>query len=154
MVYLPLGLDAARTLRSGGQPVAGRAFAATPSLCAALELTADDEEADFAALSAAGVAALADPAVRRRLVLAAEVDPTRVQDHGDDVGTVDVAGLGWAQVRSLFADEEAAADAVAAGAAAICGVALTEAFDVWAVVALSDGFDLLWFDPSELDSLG
>lgn len=154
MVYLPLALDAARTLRTDGGPTAGRAFAATPSSIRALGLQPDDEEAGFAALSTAGVAALADPSVRRRLVLAADVDPTQVHDSGDDLGTVEVTGLRWAQVRSLFADEEAAGDAVVAAAAALPGVEPAEAFDLPAVVALTDGFDLLWFDPSELDVLG
>jgi hypothetical protein len=64
-----------------------------------------------------------------------------------------VRDLAWQQVRALFADEESAAAAVEAAASAAAGVGLDAAFDLPAVVALSDTFDLLWYAPEELDGL-
>jgi hypothetical protein len=157
MVYVPILLSRARLLRAGEvlRSVAGHA--ATPSLRRALDLGVDDEEGDYAALNAAGVAALAALAGgqdSRRLVLAAEVDAASVADGHGTSGEVRVADLTWAQVRSLFADEEVAAPAVLAAARAADGVALAGAYDLAAVVELTDHHDLLWFSPEELDALG
>jgi hypothetical protein len=153
MVYVPLPLTRARSLRDGEPLARVVAHAATPSLLAALDLTPDDEEADYAALNAAGVAALDGLASARRLVLAAEVPDARVDDGHGASGEVEVADLRWSQVRSLFADEEAAASDVTAAARAASGVALGQAYDLPAVVRLTDGHDLLWFAPEELDAL-
>ncbi|GAA1435400.1 hypothetical protein GCM10009616_32420 [Microlunatus lacustris] len=154
MVYVPLPLPRARALRAGEPLDRVGGHAATPSLRGALDLGADDEEGDFAALDAAGVAALDGLAGSRRLVLAAEVGDAQVTDRRGTTGEVEVAGLAWSQVRSLFADEEVAATAVAAAARAATGVPLAEAYDLPAVAALVDGHDLLWFAPEELDALG
>lgn len=154
MVYVPLALARARALR-GGQPLATvPGHAATPSLRRALDLAADDEEGDYAALNAAGVAALAGLTGARRLVLAAEVGDAQVGDRRGSSGEVEVSDLTWAQVRSLFADEEVAGPVVTAAARAAAGVDLAEAYGLDAVVALTDGYDLLWFAPDELDALG
>ncbi|SDS87862.1 hypothetical protein SAMN04488543_2566 [Friedmanniella luteola] len=154
MVYVPLPLSRARALRDGEPLDAVAGHAATPSLRRALDLAPDDEEGDYAALNAAGVAALAGLAGARRLVLAAEVPDDRVVDGRGPSGEVDVADLRWPQVRSLFADEEVAGPAVAAAAAAVTGTDPAQAYDLPAVVALTDGHDLLWFAPEELDALG
>ena len=154
MVYVPLPLARARSLRDGEPLDRVPGHAVTRSLRQALELTPDDEEGDYAALSAAGVAALDRLVGSRRLVLAAEVGEDRVTDRDGPSGEVEVAGVTWAQVRSLFADEEVAAPAVRAAAGATAGVVLAEAYDLPAVVALTDGHDLLWFSPEELDALG
>jgi hypothetical protein len=66
---------------------------------------------------------------------------------------VEVRDLGWRQVQALFADEESAAAAVRAAASAAAGVAVEAAFDLPAVVELTDTFDLLWYAPEELDGL-
>jgi hypothetical protein len=154
MVYLPLALDRAQALRAGEPLDRARAHAATPSLRRALALSAEEEEeGDFAALSAAGVAALHGLAGNRRLVLAADVGPAQVSDAGGDSGEVGVDGLSWSQVQSLFADEEASGPAVAAAARAARDVALEQAYDLPAVAALTDRHDLLWFSPAELDAL-
>lgn len=153
MVYVPLPLPRARRLRVGEPLAAVPGHAATASLRRALGLGTDDEEGDYAALNAAGVAALDGLLGSRRLVLAAEVGDAQVTDRGGTSGEVDVAGLAWTQVRSLFADEEVAAPAVTEAARAATGVALAEAYDLPAVAALVDAHDLLWFSPEELDAL-
>lgn len=157
MVYVPILLSRARSLRAGDPLRSAAGHAATPSLRRALDLRVDDEEGDYAALNAAGVAALAalqDAQAGRRLVLAAEVGDASVSDGRGSSGEVHVAELTWAQVRSLFADEEVAAPAVLAAAGAARGVELAQAYDLPAVVELTDDHDLLWFSPEELDSLG
>ena len=154
MVYVPLPHTRATALRDGDTPSALAGHAATASLRRALDLTPDDEEGDYAALNAAGVAALDGLAGERRLVLAAEVADAQVADHRGPSGEVEVTGLTWAQVRSLFADEEVAGPAVRAAAGAASGVALEQAYDLPAVAALADAHDLLWFAPEELDALG
>ena len=154
MVYVPLTPAQARSLRAGEALTRLAAHAATPSLRRALDLAPDDEEGDYAALNAAGVAALDGLADGRRLVLAADVGDAQVSDGRGTSGEVAVADLVWAQVRSLFADEEVAAPAVRAAAEAARGVALAQAYDLPAVAALADAHDLLWFAPEELDALG
>jgi hypothetical protein len=153
MVFVPLPLATARALRAGQPCSPVRGFAATPGLRRALGPGTADEEADFAALDTAGVAALQGLADSRRLVLAAEVPDGQVRDRGGELGEVEVRGLEWRQVRSLFADEESAGGSVRAAAAAAAGTALVMAFDVPAVIELSDTTDLLWYAPEELDGL-
>ena len=152
MVFVPVPVADAVALRDGTPTAPQRAFAATPSLRRALQ-TADDEEAEFAALDAAGVAALDGLAGSRRLVLAAEVGEAQVRDLTTDLGEVQVERLVWDQVRSLFCDEEVAAEAVRAAADAAAGVPAADAFDLPAVVALGERHDLLWYAPEELDGL-
>ena len=153
MVFVPVAMAAALALRAGEPVPPARGFAATPSLRRALGPGTDDEEADFAVLSAAGVAVLDGLVGSRRLVLAAEVPEGHVSDRGGDLGEVEVRDLGWRQVQALFADEESAAAAVRAAASAAAGVAVEAAFDLPAVVELTDTFDLLWYAPEELDGL-
>jgi hypothetical protein len=74
-----------------------------------------------------------------------------VQESGDGIGQVVVAGLRWPQVQSLFADEPDAATAVARARAAAEGRTLTEALDRDEITELLDAYDLLWFAPAELD---
>ena len=154
MVYVPLALGQARALRDGEPLDRLPGHAATPSLRRELAVAEDDEEGDFAALNAAGVAALDGLAGSRRLVLAADVGPAQVTDGHRRSGEVQVDGLTWPQVQSLFADEDAAGSAVVAAAVAATGMDLDQAYDLPAVVALTDTHDLLWFAPAELDALG
>lgn len=159
MVFVPASLASARALRSGRQARQLRGFAVTPGLVRALGPELSDEEADFAALSTAGVAALEGLDGGRRLVLAADVAPDRVVADGGEPGAVRVDELGWRQVSALFADEDAAADAVQAAAVEITTAAgATEtpagALSGPAVTALVDTYDLLWYAPEELDALG
>ena len=96
-------------------PLAG--CAATDSLIAALGPGSSIEEAEYAALSNAGVLAIMLTAESPRLVLAAEVADDQVTDHRTDLGEIDVERLRWSQVQSLFADEPEAGDAVSASPA-------------------------------------
>nr|WP_294696279.1 hypothetical protein [uncultured Friedmanniella sp.] len=159
MVYVPLPPAQARALRAGESLDLLRGHAATPSLRRELAVAEDDEEGDFAALNAAGVAALSElgdlsePGGTRRLVLAAEVDASQVVDAQGAWGEVQVLGLTWPQVQSLFADEEAAGPAVRAAARDAAGLEPRQAYDLPAVLALTDSYDLLWFGPAELDDL-
>ena len=157
MVFLPLPPAQARRLRSGEDLGRRRAHAVTPTLLRALGPDSSEEECDYAALSAAGTAALdglTDLAQGRRLVVAAEVGPGPVDDLRDDLGAVAVERVTWAQVQALFADEQDAAGLVRAAAAAATGVPLDRALDLPPVVALAESFDLLWYAPAELDVLG
>ena len=88
-----------------------------------------------------------------RLVLAADVADGQVTDRGSEFGEVMVAGLRWAQVQALFADEPAAESSVARARADTAELGLTEALAIEAVTALLSEFDLLWFAPDELDQL-
>ena len=153
MVYVPLTPAQARSLRAGEALTRLAAHAATPSLRRALDLAPDDEEGDYAALNAAGVAALDGLADGRRLVLAADVGDAQVSDGRGTSGEVAVADLVRAQVQSLFADEEAAGPAVRAAARDAAGLEPRQAYDLPAVLALTDSYDLLWFGPAELDDL-
>lgn len=153
MVFVPVALASARARRSGEHAGELRGFAVTPSLVQALGPDLSDEEADFAALSTAGLAALEGLDGGRRLVLAAEVAANQVTDRSNELGEVGVAGLDWSQVAALFADEDAAADAVRAAAAEATGSAPVEVLSRPAVVTLSNTYDLLWYAPEELDAL-
>ena len=153
MVFVPIALPSALALRDGEALPPRRAFAATSSLRRALGAATDDEEADFAVLDTAGVAALDGLAGARRLVLAVEVSDDQVDDRRTDLGDVEVRDVRWRQVQALFADEESAGPAVVAAASASSGVPLTSAFDLPAVVQLTEGHDLLWYAPEELDGL-
>lgn len=153
MVFVPSTPGAARALRDGTPWPRVAALAATPSLRRTLEPPVDPEEADFAALSLAGVAALDGLTVARRLVLAAEVADDQVTDRRTGLGEVEVRDLGWQQVQALFSDEDEAGEAVRAAASAAAGVPLGAALDLAPVAALVEGHDLLWFAPVELDAL-
>lgn len=159
MVFVPAPLARAGALRSGQRAGQVRGFAVTPSLVRVLGPDLSDEEADFAALSTAGLAALDGLDGGRRLVLAADVAPDRVVDGGGEAGEVRVDELAWHQVSALFADEDAAADAVRAAAVEIATAAgatgtPAPARSGPAVAALVDTYDLLWYAPEELDALG
>ncbi len=152
MVFVPLAHASAVQLRSGvdlGSVVGCRP---TPSLFADLGRDASEEEADYAALNYAGILALTVADDPRRLVLAAAVEDSQVGDRRTPFGQVDVLGLRWSQVTSLFADEAGGLDAVASARAA-AGPDLERTLTDPAVVALLDGLDLLWFATDELDDL-
>ena len=153
MVFVPLPLAETVVLRGGSTAGPQRGFAATPSLRAALGPDTSEEEADYAALDTAGVAALDGLAGSRRLVVAVEAAATQVHDQRSDLGEVAVEGLRWDQLQALFADGDDAADAVLAAAAAASGVPVADALALPAVVALSEGHDLLWYASEELDAL-
>ena len=149
---MPVSRDEARELRSGAALSRRPGCAATPALQAALGGDTSLDEAEFAALSLAGVLALGIGADALRLVLAVEVEPAQVEDAQSDHGEVIVTGLHWPQVQALFGDEPAAAPAVARARAATGGQSLAAALEAPEVDAL-DAFDLLWYATEELDQL-
>ena len=153
MVFVPTAGSEAVALRSGADLGVRSGCAATRSLLEALGTDTSAEEADFAALSNAGVLAVALDAGPSRLVLAADVSDVQVRDGRTAAGEVEVTGLTWAQVQSLFADEPDAAESVAAARRAV-GVGLADALASAAVQDLNQRFDLLWYSVAELDSVG
>ena len=155
MAYVPVSHAGALALRAGQELGPSPGCAATASLLAALGANTDADEAGFAALSNAGVLDLLLNDGPHRLVLAVEVADAQVTDHQTPQGEVEVAAPSWRQVQSLFADEPAAAEAVAAARrAARQAGGLTDALATPAVEQLLDTYDLLWFAVAELDQLG
>ena len=150
-VFVPLTLAAARELRSSGSASELVGYADGPALRRWLgETRLDDEEAGYVALNHAGAAALLlDGDSSTRLVLA--VGPGL--GGTDGLCAVSVPQVRWADVRSLFADEASAADAVRAARQEVGGLDLGAALAVAAVADLQDSYDLLWYAPEELDSL-
>jgi hypothetical protein len=153
MIFVPITPDEARALRSGTAANHYRGCAATASLAASMETGMVMEEAEYAALSNAGVLALVLMPNHPRLVVAAEVAEKQVRDLGQPDGEVEVDGLAWAQVRAFFADEPGALEAVTLAGKAVAGQNLADALAAPAVAAVLDGYDLLWFAPDELDQL-
>jgi hypothetical protein len=127
------------------------AHAVTAGLRAAFE-PADDEEAEHIALLVASVAALA--ASGRRVVAVAEAGAVPAPDGDPDFGEVVVGDLPYAAVQSLFADEASADRLVSAGASAVAGRPLAQAWDEPAVITLLERADLLWHGPGEWAQLG
>ena len=82
-------------------------------------------------------------------MLAADVDAA---DSADPFGRVDLVGLSWTQVVSLFADEAGSAGRIAAARELAAGDLETAVDDV-RIEALLDDSDLLWFATDELDRL-
>lgn len=148
-VFVPLTLAAARELRSTGSASDLLGYADGPALRRWLGGTRlDDEEADYVALNHAGVAALLLEGASPRLVLAVDLGLA----GADDLGAAPVPEVRWADVRSLFADEASAADAVRTARQAVRGLDLGAALAITAVIDLQDSYDLLWYAPEELDS--
>jgi hypothetical protein len=153
MTLLFVPLTAARLddwATSGVLPGPAAAYAVTPGFTAAFAPT-DDEEAEHIALLVASVASLA--ASGRRLVAVAEGSSTAAPGAEEDFGEVQVAGLGWRAVQSLFADEEDAPH-LAAAAAAASGLTVAGAWDEPAVIELLEEADLLWHGAGEWQHLG
>jgi len=153
LVFVPVDRAEALALRAGADLGDRPGCAPTAGLAGGLEPTVVAEEVEFAALSQAGVLALSTGADPLRLVLAADVADDQVTDRGSELGEVTVAGLRWAQVQALFADEPAAGPSVAWARADVAELSLIEAPAIKAVAALQGEFDLLWFAPDELDRL-
>jgi hypothetical protein len=151
MIFVPMTREEAQALRSGTGANSYRGCAAMPSLAASMEPDTLLEEAEYAALSNAGVLVLVLKPDAPRLVVAAEVRPEQVTDLGRPGGEVEVHGLAWAQVRALFADEPDALEAVRVATKAVAGQDLAAAMAAPEVIAVLDGYDLLWFAPEELD---
>ena len=158
LAFIPASMEQAKEVRRGFDPGPCRGCAVTPALLRALEPQITTDEAEFAALSNAGVLALGVGSESTRLVLAADVEPAQITGLEDPSGEVTVSSLSWAQVRALFIDEPGAAEAVRKGRLAVAEAAgevtVAAAMALPEVGKLLDGHDLLWFAPEELDHLG
>ena len=152
LTFVPVTRDEARELRMG--PALGRrpGCGATPALRTALGADTSPEEAEYAALSLAGVLALGVGADALRLILAVDAEPGQVDDAGSELGELGVTRVSWSQVQALFGDEPAAAPVVARARTATAGLELADALGVPEVDELGE-FDLLWFAIEELDEL-
>ena len=153
MVFVPMTWDEAVALRSGTAASCYWACAATPRLIASMEADSVIEEAEYAALSYAGVLSLVLKPGLPRLVVAAEVRPDQLTDLDGSQGEVEVRGLTWDEVRALFGDEPAAADATRLASEVVAGQSLAAAISATEVGVVLDEYDLLWFAPEELDQL-
>jgi hypothetical protein len=153
MIFVPMTRDEAWALRAGAGAGRYLGCAATPSLAASMEADTVVEEVEYAALSNAGVLALALKPNAARLVVAAEVSEEQVSDLNRPHGEVEVERLTWAQVRALFAYEPAALEAVGLARQAVAGENIAAALAASQVVTVRDDYDLLWFAPQELDQL-
>jgi hypothetical protein len=155
--FVPASLEDTLTLRAGADLGPRSGCAATATLLSQLGGQTSIEEAEFAALSNAGILALLINSTGRRLVLAAALGPNQVTDHGSPFGEVTIANLSWPQVRAMFVDEPRAAEAVNSARRALLDgqgeATLAAALDRPEVAELLDEFDLLWFAPEELDQL-
>ncbi len=158
IAFIPASTEQAKALRSGADPGLHRGCSVTTALLRALEPQTTTEEAEFAALSNAGVLALLVSSEPRRLVLAAEVESEQITATEDAAGEVRLSALSWAQVQALFVAEPEAAEAArkARRAVAECvgEVTLAVALQLPEIGELLEGHDLLWFAPDELDHLG
>ena len=156
LVFLPMGRAAATALRDSGT-AAGQltGTAATRELIRAHEYADSElEDAEFAALSYAGVLSVLEPGDPLRLVVVAEMPAGDVTPTaGDPYGTVIVRRMSWSQVQSLFSDEASTEGAVSAARAVAQGHALADAVALPPVQTLTEDFDLLWYSPEELDLL-
>jgi hypothetical protein len=153
LVFIPVDRADAVGLRAGTDLGARPGCAPTAGVAGSLEADPVVEEAEFAALNQAGVLALGTCTGPLRLVLAVDVADDQVTDRENASGEVTVTGLRWPQVEALFADESAAAPAVARARAQLAAVGSADAGEIEALASLQDEFDLLWFAPDELDQL-
>jgi Family of unknown function (DUF6912) len=153
MVFVPMTWEEAVALRLGTGEDGYQGCAATQSLVASMEDDTVIEEAEYAALSYAGALALVLKPTSPRLVAAAEVQADQLTDLGGRLGEVQVRGLGWHQVRALFADESAATEAARLASDVVAGGSLAAALAAPEVGTVLDEYDLLWFAPDELDQL-
>lgn len=156
LVFVPMDRTAATALRHAGAAVEHLAgTAATRELIRSHEYVESElEDAEFAALSYAGVLSVLAPGDPLRLVVVAEVRAEDVTPTaGDPYGTITVHRLSWSQVQALFSDEAATRAAVSAARGAAQGHELADAIALAPVQTLTEDFDLLWYSPEELDLL-
>ena len=147
LVFVPLE-PGALARWAGGAPLGpSPAIAVTPAFQAAFGFArADDEAAEYTALCVAGVLALTSRPRRLVAVAAADVPAT-----ADEFGRVEVSGLGFETVTSIFA--EGSAELAGSVHAAVAGRELAVAWDDARVETLLTDGDLLWHGPTEWGTL-
>jgi hypothetical protein len=159
-VYLPATLPTVRAALAAGEfgPAPLTGFAVTPSL-REWYAEGDLEELEYAALTEAARASLrlldADPdAVRRRVVIAAELPDAEVRQRPDlDRAVVEIgSAVPIAKVVSAHVDDDAAREAVAAAADAVIAADLGDD-DAQFAVDEAEGHELQWYATQELAGL-
>ncbi|MFT3886616.1 MAG: hypothetical protein QM713_00390 [Arachnia sp.] len=147
LVFVPIARSEMGVL--GGEiAVADRvAYTVTPELLEELGYGENEsEDAEYAALVLASVAALATHG--ERLVVVAEVDPALVRPGDDPAnGQVVLASCPASAMTAWFADEPGTD--IADAAAISKGLGIDEAWDLPQVQALLHDHDLLWNDVVE-----
>jgi hypothetical protein len=163
-IYVPATLTGLERARVSGRLEGLAAHAVTPSV-REWYTDGDTEELEFSALTEAAQASIGllwddTDAPRRRLAVAADVPDEAVTPAPPPVGdapsfrsavrlTVEVA---LADVVSLHVDEEEA-DVVVSAAATAWPLAMAGDEDARFTVDDTEGYDLLWYDITELDHL-
>jgi hypothetical protein len=158
-VYLPATTTVLEQLLDQGR-LAGplTVFTVTPQLRSAYELSDSDEELEYAALIAAARASLrlmdVDPtAIRRRVVLAADVPDasvTPIEDDAADAGAArTTADIALADVASAHIDVAEAEDDVRAAVGVVLEADLGSE-DAQFVVDQAEGHELAWYATQEI----
>lgn len=161
-IYVPATLPMLRRLVADGKidPLGGTAFALTPSLREAYA-SGDTEELEYVAMRDAARASLRllaielagdQPALPRRVVIAAETDAAVARPDLDDAAVRVTGSIALSAVAAVHIDDPDAEQAVRQAAAVIDAADLG---DPDAEFALGDAedFELAWYDPSELPFL-
>ena len=157
-VYIPATVAMLQQLVADGSlwPVNGTAFAVTPTLREAYAEGDDDELAEVA-LREAALASLrllaADPeTLRRRAVLAADVDEAKYRPDLDEAVVRLAAPVAIEHVVAAFVDNSDAEPAVSAAIAVIDAADLGDE-DADLVVGDAQDHDLAWYATQELPFL-
>jgi hypothetical protein len=160
-VYLPATLPLLARLSKDGELALPDGIAVTESL-RAWYAEGDDEELEYAALTAAAHASLrrlaAEPdAPRRRVVIAADLPDARVAvpaaAEAETPGVIKVTGsVRLVDVAALHVDETDAREPVEAAARSLAAADEGDAAALLTVEAVED-FDLLWYAAQELGDL-
>jgi hypothetical protein len=168
-VYVPATLEFLKVLAAEGEfsPVSRTAFAVTPTLREAYS-SGDDEELSEVAMGEAARASLrliaaavddeadtgtvADGAVYRRAVIAADVDDPTLRPDLDDAVVRLKEPLRMDQVASVHVDLEGAEEAVAKAVSAVDAADMGDA-DAEFVLGDAEDHTLAWYAPQELPFL-
>ena len=162
-VYLPATVPLLARLDKERELDLSEGYAVTASL-REWYAEGDDEELEYAALTAAARASLRllagqPEAPRRRVVVAADVPDARVAvsapgpGESAEPGVIKVTGtVRLADIAALHVDEAGAQEAVTAAAHALSAADAGDPDAVFAVDAVED-YDLLWYVTQELGDL-
>jgi hypothetical protein len=157
-VYIPATVATLQQLVADGSlwPVNGTAFAVTPTLREAYAEGDDDELAEVAlreaALASLRLLAAAPETLRRRAVLAADVDGAKCRPDLDEAVVRLAAPVALDHVIAAFVDNSDAEPAVAAAVAVIDAADLGDE-DADLVVGDAQDHDLAWYATQELPFL-
>ncbi|HJT02351.1 MAG TPA: hypothetical protein VJ757_01790 [Pseudonocardiaceae bacterium] len=161
-VYVPATLARLRSLVESGEmvPVAGTAFAVTPTLRESYA-AGDTEELEYAAMNDAARASLrllaaeldGDSAVLpRRVVVAADVEPIRLRADLDDAAVTVGGPIPLAAVAAVHVDLAEAEDAVRAAAAVVDAADLGDP-DAEFILGDAEDHEMAWYATQEIPFL-